>query len=209
MLLAALALQIKNTDDDRYVHKVVSSHSNDTLSCLASHPTELVVASAGSDKTLRIWSVRRKVLVDLRVLPTAGTALCFSPKTGDSLCLGLSSGGIAIFDMYLNVELAFQHCSKPITCAKYSPNGQLLAVGSEDTNIYLYDPTKGYSRMGVCRGHYAAVSHIDFSVNSKYVQSNDASYDVCFWDQWGDAVSESLTGTSLPGGGGKISCAVR
>ncbi|GMH62047.1 hypothetical protein TrLO_g8072 [Triparma laevis f. longispina] len=178
--------EIKKTDKDGYEHKLISSHSGTTLSCCATHPQELVVATAGSDKTLRVWSIRRKTLVDIRKLPNAGTALAFSPGEGKNLCLGLDNGGCAIFDLYLEVQAAFQHCKEAVTTCKYSPNGKILAVGSADTNIYLYDPAKNYARTGVCRGHTAPVTHMDFTTHSRILQSNDADLNVCFWDEFGD-----------------------
>ena len=138
--------EVKKTDSDRYVKKIVCSHSTDQANCLASHPSELVFATSGNDKTLRIWSVRRKVLVDMRVLPAAGTALAFTSGKGEHLCLGMGTGGVAVFDMMLNVIHTFRHSSKAISCIKYSLDGKLLAVGSEDTNIYLYSANHGYSR---------------------------------------------------------------
>jgi len=180
--------EVRKTDADSYVKKMVCSHGDKHANCLASHPSELVFASSGSDKTLRIWSVRRKVLVDMRILPVSGTALGFSSGSGESLCLGMSTGGVAIFDMMLNVINTFQHSNKAITCVKYSPDGNLLAVGSEDTNIYLYSVDRGYSRTGVCRGNLGPVIHLDFSTNSRFLQSNDTDHNIMFWNQWGDSV---------------------
>lgn len=154
--------EIKKSSPNPYVKQVVCSHTGQSLGSLASHPTELVIASTGDDKTLRIWSVRRHCLIDMRVLPSPGTALDFSPKDGHHLCLGMTSGAIAIFDMTLNVKHAFKHSNHPISAVKYSPSQHLLAVGSLDTNIYLYAADKSYSRLGVCRGHTAAITHLDF-----------------------------------------------
>ncbi|GMI30140.1 hypothetical protein TrRE_jg1055, partial [Triparma retinervis] len=58
---------------------------------------------------------------------------------------------------------------------------------------------RGYSRTGVCRGHPSPVTDIDFSMSSRFLQSNDLTHNVMLWDQWGDAVSsraEKLARTS-------------
>jgi len=46
--------------------------------------------------------------------------------------------------------------------AEFSPDGAWLAVGSHDTNIYLYD-TSDWSLKGKCDKHNAAITCIDFS----------------------------------------------
>ena len=106
--------------------KFISAHSSSTLASIASHPKELVYATTGADKTLRIWSTRRRVMVDFKKLPSAGTALGFLPVTGDDLCRGMESGAVAVLDRKLNVVKAFQHSTEAITSIKYSPNKKQL-----------------------------------------------------------------------------------
>ena len=40
-----------------------------------------------------------------------------------------------------------------VEVAEYSPDGNYLAVGSHDTNIYIYDVANGYSLIGTCDKH--------------------------------------------------------
>ena len=40
-----------------------------------------------------------------------------------------------------------------IEVAEYSPDGGILAVGSHDTNIYLYDVNADYALVGTCDKH--------------------------------------------------------
>ncbi len=91
-----------------------------------------------------------------------------------------------------------------ITCVKFSPHASILAVASAERCIDLY--TKVYEhnvnssardfvlqRVGVCRGHAAAVTHMDFSEDAIYLRSNDASGEVMRWRWWmlGPAVTDS------------------
>jgi WD40 repeat protein len=46
--------------------------------------------------------------------------------------------------------------------AEYSPDGAYLAVGSHDGNIYILDAGNGYSTVGVCKGHKAAITCLDW-----------------------------------------------
>jgi len=49
-----------------------------------------------------------------------------------------------------------------IEVAQFSPDGAYLAVGSHDTNIYLYE-TGGFSLVGKCTKHNATITCIDWS----------------------------------------------
>ena len=66
--------------------------------------------------------------------------------------------------------------------ASYSPNGQYLALGSRDNNIYIYNVAKNYKQIGVCTGHSSYITHIDWSADSTMIQSNDGAYELLYWD---------------------------
>ena len=59
---------------------------------------------------------------------------------------------------------------------RFSPDGVLLAVGSDDACVDIYDISsledKGPVRTSYCRGIPSSVTHIDWSNNSKYLQVN-------------------------------------
>ena len=59
----------------------------------------------------------------------------------------------------------------------------MLAVGSRDNYIYMHtvsdDGTK-YSRVGRCSGHSSFVTHIDWSLDNHYLQSNSGDYELLF-----------------------------
>jgi len=73
---------------------------------------------------------------------------------------------------------------------KFSSDAVYLAAGSGDANIYLYksDDKKNYHRQAVCRGHAGSILHIDFSSNSRYIQSNSEDTNLFFWDVEGHRV---------------------
>jgi len=47
--------------------------------------------------------------------------------------------------------------------AEYSPDGKYLAVGSHDTNIYIYDTENDYAKVGKCDKHNATITCLDWS----------------------------------------------
>ena len=66
-------------------------------------------------------------------------------------------------------------------CIRFSPNSKRLAVGSRDNNIYIFDVEKKFRRIGICRGHTSYITHIDFSLNGDFMQSNSGDYELLYW----------------------------
>jgi WD40 repeat protein len=64
---------------------------------------------------------------------------------------------------------------------KFSPDGRTLAVGTHGSVICLLSVQKGYKVGGVLKQHNAAISHIDWSKDSEYLQSNCIAYELLFW----------------------------
>jgi WD40 repeat protein len=65
---------------------------------------------------------------------------------------------------------------------KYSPSGQLLAAGLSDGSIHIYNcSSSSLKYLGSCKGHSASVTHLDWSSDSKFIQSSSAAYEYLFW----------------------------
>ncbi len=65
---------------------------------------------------------------------------------------------------------------------KYSPNGEVVALGCKDNLIHLLSVRSNYKHSAVCRGHSSYVRNIDFSSDGKVMQSCDAAREILFWD---------------------------
>ena len=63
---------------------------------------------------------------------------------------------------------------------KYSPNGEILAIGSLDTNIYLFSIKQDYNLINICKGHTSQITHIDFGYynNSNECTNNKLNYQI-------------------------------
>jgi WD40 repeat protein len=54
---------------------------------------------------------------------------------------------------------------------KYSPCGKYLAVGSNDNYVDVF-VTSNYKKTGTCSGNSSFITHLDWSKDSQYIQTN-------------------------------------
>ena len=70
--------------------------------------------------------------------------------------------------------------NKWIQDVKFSPDMKYLAVSAHDCKIYIFN-TSNYSKKALCGASTAAVTHIDWSLDSKALHSNDLSYEILYY----------------------------
>ena len=65
---------------------------------------------------------------------------------------------------------------------KFSPLGDIVALGCKDNLVHLLSARNGYKHSGVCKGHGAPIRTIDFSSDGAVLQSSDATREVMHYE---------------------------
>ena len=176
-----------------FLHLLVQGHyeARGEADAIAASSDSSLFATGGDDCTVRVWDSSTFRQKYLHLVSSKVRALAYNPD-GSQLACGCFEGTVRILSDDLNDELAAIHLSSHwIQALCYSPDGLTLAAGSHDTKIYLMS-TKSYSICHVCSGHHSFIASIDFSIDSKALQSSSGDYELLFWDAGGAKQIKSM-----------------
>merc|ERR1719198_1871101 len=88
--------------------------------------------------------------------------------------------------------LRWHDCTESVDEMKYSPNGTFLATGSRDNNIDVYNVVNGYQHYKRLHGHCSFITHLDWSADSRLIQSQCGAYEIIYWDVASAKILRSL-----------------
>ena len=178
---------------------LLNAHAQDHVTCLCSHSNLGLLASVGSDSTVRVWDLRSKRMVSQHRLwehtpkghTRALTATCIdmSADTEAHLCVGLTNGNCKIMSCKSG-RLCLLETIAPggrggmmqgeqgasrnvgVMCVKYSPQDNMLAVASSDNTIALYFKSlSGYEMKRLISVSLGGfVCNLDWSLDGHYLQ---------------------------------------
>lgn len=64
---------------------------------------------------------------------------------------------------------------------KFSPDGSCLAVGSNDGLVDIYAVAQRYKKVGECSRSTSFITHLDWSVDNRFLQTNDGAGERLFY----------------------------
>nr|CAD7573381.1 unnamed protein product [Timema californicum] len=155
----------------------------DELWGLAVHPSLPQFLTAGHDRLVHLWDSMSHSVVWSKDIAEQAQSAAFS-LDGSVIIVGCTSGKWLVMDSETR-EVYSMHTDggEPIQVARFSPDGGFLALGSRDNNIYVYqvsEEARKYSRVGRCSGHSSFITHLDWSADSQFLQSNSGDYELLY-----------------------------
>ena len=149
---------------------------------LDTHPFKSIFVTCSDDATVRSFDADEHKQISAARLSHQGRCAAYAPD-GEHIAIGLKSGGIEVWDDELEHRIKmWQHSLEEISCIRYSPDGLLLAAGSKDNYIYLYNVgAEIYTKRAICKGHSSFITHLDWSMDSQVIQSVDGAHERLTW----------------------------
>ena len=80
---------------------------------------------------------------------------------------------------------------------KFSPDGNFLAVGSNDNYVDIYQVGSGFKWEGQCSGSSSFITHLDWSEDSKYIQTNSGASERLFYQIPSEGERSVYVGTEI------------
>jgi len=110
--------------------------------------------------------------------------------------VGFLNGKVALVDYATFTVKWEKKCrNEQVAAIAFSPNGQLLGLGSWDQMAELIDLDSKSSIALKC--HTSSVTHLSFSEDSKFLITNSRDYEILFWNtETGKRVDKTLTADS-------------
>jgi microtubule-associated protein-like 6 len=173
---------------------LIHGHGCRDLWGLATHPTKDEFVTSGDDATIRVWDAKSYSIIKTIKVDTASRAIAYSPD-GNCIAVGFGFGRRArgkgpskegAFVVFSAGDMKLVHEGKdsnePIRVCRYSPDSSILAIGSEDANITIYNAKDFYTKRYVVSAHKAPVLYIDFTVDGNFICSVDSTRRMGFSD---------------------------
>jgi len=100
---------------------------------------------------------------------------------GDTIASSDSDGVVKLWDVRMVQErLEIVTSDQPANATAFDRSGTILAIGSEDGNIYVHKADTG-DEITTLKGHDDSVQDLLFDVNGKYLISGGADNSFRYW----------------------------
>ncbi|PRD28492.1 UNVERIFIED_CONTAM: Wdr82 [Trichonephila clavipes] len=131
--------------DNKYI-RYFPGHTKKVTS-LSMSPVEDSLLSSSLDKSVRLWDVRSPNCQGF-LTENGKPVVCFDPE-GLSFAVAVNSEEIRLYDMRsfdkgpFNTFLPFKERNSDWTCMKYSPDGKMIMISTNGSDVHLLDAYNG------------------------------------------------------------------
>ncbi|KAI9228435.1 MAG: quinon protein alcohol dehydrogenase-like superfamily [Piptocephalis tieghemiana] len=155
---------------------------------LATDPSGELAISASQDCQVLQWNLTQGHCTQETILPHRVQGASYHPN-GETLAVTTDINHVYILsskDLSILHEIKTPHrgsASKSRDIVSFSPDGYLLAIGglTHEFGIDLHS-TENWESQGTLLGHTSLIKALDWSRDSKYIQSNSIDYELLFWN---------------------------
>uniref|UniRef100_A0A3P9B4S5 EMAP like 6 n=1 Tax=Maylandia zebra TaxID=106582 RepID=A0A3P9B4S5_9CICH len=160
---------------------IMQGHSEGELWALDVHPKKPLAVTGSDDRSVRLWSLVDHALIARCNMEEAVRSVAFSVD-GSQLALGMKDGSFTVLRVRDMTEVVHIKDRKEVIHEmKFSPDGAYLAVGSNDGLVDIYAVAQRYKKVGECSQSSSFITHLDWTLDSKILQTNDGAGDRFFY----------------------------
>ncbi|XP_029706344.1 echinoderm microtubule-associated protein-like 6 isoform X7 [Takifugu rubripes] len=160
---------------------LMQGHSEGELWALDLHPKQPVAVTGSDDRSVRLWSLADHTLLARCNMEESVRSVSFN-NDGSQLALGMKDGSFTVLRVRDMTEVVHIKDRKEVIHElKFSPDGSFLAVGSNDGFVDLYAVAQRYKKVGECSRSTSFITHLDWSVDSRFLQTNDGAGERLFY----------------------------
>ncbi|XP_075902321.1 echinoderm microtubule-associated protein-like 6 [Nelusetta ayraudi] len=160
---------------------IMQGHGEGELWALDLHHKKPLAVSGSDDRSVRLWSLVDHALIARCNMEEAVRSVAFS-LDGQQLALGMKDGSFTVLRVRDMTEVVHIKDRKEVIHEmKFSPDGSYLAVGSNDGLVDIYAVAQRYKKVGECSKSSSFITHMDWTMDSKVLQTNDGAGERLFY----------------------------
>ncbi|PWA28193.1 hypothetical protein CCH79_00020518, partial [Gambusia affinis] len=160
---------------------LMQGHSEGELWALDVHPKQPVAVTGSDDRSVRLWSLPDHTLLARCNMEESVRSVSFN-NDGSQLALGMRDGSFTVLRVRDMTEVVHIKDRKEVIHElKFSPDSAFLAVGSNDGLVDIYAVAQRFKKVGECSRSTSFITHLDWSVDSRFLQTNDGAGERLFY----------------------------
>lgn len=148
-------------------------------------PDGEIIATAGYDKTIQIWSRDGTLLKTINQHKNVVNSVAFSPDS-QMIASADFNGIVYLWSRKGTLIKTFTGHNSSVNSVNFSPDGQIVASASDDSTIKLWSLNN--IPLKTLKGHTQLVKSVSFSPNSKTIVSTSDDFTIKLWSNDGTLI---------------------